>query len=292
MKSDPARRRRSALLALALGVATPQALAQSASTTRTAVPPDRALAVATAPTPTTATPAEPGDAATRGAELRRKCKEAWEQGRDAEAIALCEEALKLWPAPRTSYNLALAYEKVGRHADALAQFLRFKAGASPKELEERPTLDGHIDALRKRVALLKVRTNVSGARVLVRDALVGTQSADRPLEVSLNEGRAPVEILYEGYQPYRKDHTLQGGSSLELDVQLNRQAPPTTLGEKTKTVYVTSTPFWSQWWFWAGAGLLVAGGAATVYALSTEKAPSERGPVIPTAQHSGFSLRF
>jgi hypothetical protein len=78
-------------------------------------------------------------------------------------------------------------------------------------------------------------------------------------------------------------------------LQFNREAPSTVVGEKTKTIYVTSSPFWSQWWFWAGAGALVLGGAVTAYALSTEKAPatSTFGPgQYVTASPSGPALRF
>ncbi|HEU4410433.1 MAG TPA: PEGA domain-containing protein [Polyangiaceae bacterium] len=294
-------RRRTALLAIALSGAAPGAFAQAtpagapaAAAAASAAAPARAPAAAGAG----ATSAGPVDPAERGAELRRKGNRAWREGRYADALVDYEEAARLSPEPKNFYNLASAYEKVGRYADALAALSRFKSGASREELDDAPGLEARVNSLRKRVAVLKVHVNVPGARVLVRDAIVGTQPADRPLEVSLNEGRAPVEILHEGYQPYRKEHTLQGGSSLELDVQLNRQAPPVTVVEKTKTIYVTSSPAWSQWWFWAGASVLAVGGAATIYALSTEKDPSKStfGPdQVPTSWRSrlsGLSLRF
>jgi hypothetical protein len=79
-------------------------------------------------------------------------------------------------------------------------------------------------------------------------------------------------------------------------VQLNREAPPTNIVEKTNTVYVTATPFWSQWWFWAGAGVLVVGGATMVYALSTDKAPAtgSLGQIVGPlgSRLSGLGLHF
>ena len=247
-------RRPTILLALALSCVAPQAYGQSsaAGASPGAAGAPRAGATAASPGPAAPTaskpdaPAGPVEPAAGGAELRRQGNRAWREGRYADALARYEEAAKLSPEPKNFYNLASAYEKVGRYADALASLSRFKASASREELGDAPGLDARIESLRKRVAVLKVHVNVPGARVLVRDAIVGTQPADRPLEVSVNEGQAPVEILHEGYQSYRKEHTLRGGSSLELDVQLNRQAPPVTIVEKTKTIYVTSTPFWSQ----------------------------------------------
>lgn len=308
-KPSLARQPRAARCALALALASvstaPNAFAQHAAPG--AVPPPVTAATpgavplpSSAATPahaeTGATTAAPTDHAARGVELRRRGNRAADEGRFADALADYEEAAKLAPEPKNFYNLATTYQKIGRNADALAWFLRFKAGASRDELEKVPNLDTRIATLRNKVAFLKVNVNVAGARVLVRDAVVGTKPVDRPLEVSLNEGKAQVEIISEGYQPYRKDHTLLGGSSLEIDVQLNRETPPTNIVEKTKTVYITATPFWSQWWFWAGASVLVVGGATTVYALSSEKTPTSgslgqiTGPL--SSRLSGLGLRF
>ncbi|HEU4535489.1 MAG TPA: PEGA domain-containing protein [Polyangiaceae bacterium] len=292
----------------ASGTATPTsagpANAASGAATPTSAGPANAGAAAAGPANAGAaagaanagTAAGAADNAARGAELRRRGNRAADEGRFADALADYEEAAKLAPEPKNFYNLASAYQKVGRNADALAWFLRFKAGASRDELERAPNLDTRIAALRNKVAFLKVNVNVAGARVLVRDAVVGTKPADGPLEVSLNEGKATVEIIGEGYQPYRKEHTLLGGSALEIDVRLNREAPPTNVVERTKTVYVTSTPFWSQWWFWAGAGVLVVGGATTAYALSTEKSPTSGnlGQIVGPlgTRLSGLGLHF
>jgi Tetratricopeptide repeat/PEGA domain len=227
-------------------------------------------------------------------ELRRQAKRAWDERRYADALKDYEEAAAISPDPRLFYNLADTCEKMGRYPDALRWLMRFQSEASRDELGQVPHLAKQLAALRNRVAVLKVSANVPGARVLVRDAVVGVQPPDRPLDVSLNAGQAMVEIVSDGYRPYYKEHTLQGGRSLELAVELSRNAPPVTVIDKTTTIYVRSTPFWSQWWFWAGASLLVAGGAATVYALSTEKSPRTQGneAVLPTAMPSHVGLRF
>ncbi|HEU4410425.1 MAG TPA: hypothetical protein VFS43_34540 [Polyangiaceae bacterium] len=119
-----------------------------------------------------------------------------DEGRDADAIIAYEEAVRASPEPKNFYNLAAACQKVGRYAEALTWFLRFKEKASPDEREK------------------------------------------------------PVD----------------------------------------------AKPFWSQWWFWTGAGVLVAGGAATAYALSTEKAPGEGsiGRVVGPlgTRLDGLGLRF
>ncbi|HEU4409180.1 MAG TPA: tetratricopeptide repeat protein [Polyangiaceae bacterium] len=227
-------------------------------------------------------------------ELRRRAKRAWDERRYPDALRDYEEAAALAPDPRLFFNLADTCEKLGRYPDALRWLTRFHAEASRDELDQVPHLGKRLALLRNRVAVLKVSANVPGARVLVRDAVVGTQPPGRPLEVAVNAGQAMVEIVRDGYRPYYKAHTLQGGQSLELAVELSRDAAPVTVIDKTTTVYVRSTPFWSQWWFWAGASVLLAGGAATVYALSTEKAPRAQSDqtVLPTALPSSLGLRF
>jgi tetratricopeptide (TPR) repeat protein len=213
--------------------------------------------------------------AARVVELWRRGNKAWDEGRYADAIVDYEEAAKFSQSPRVFYNLARAYQKVGRYADALTWLVRFKAGASPDELEQTPTLDTRIATLRNQVAVLKVNVNVPGARVIVRNIVVGIKPADRPLEVSLNEGRAQIEIFSEGYQPYQKEYTLLGGSSLEIEVQLTQRTPVASLVKKGPPADTRSTSVLSRWWFWAGAGVLLVGGATAVYALSTEKAPHQ-----------------
>ncbi|HEU4539185.1 MAG TPA: tetratricopeptide repeat protein [Polyangiaceae bacterium] len=233
----------------------------------------------------------------QAASLRARGNKAFDEGHYVDALAAYEASAKRVPPDAAlSFNLAHTYERLGRYADALAFYLRFQEGASAEQLARVSNLDQRLARLRGKVTVLRVNVNVPGARVRVRDVLVGVKQADRPVVASLDEGRAPVEISFEGYQPYYKDHTLLGGNVLDLDVMLSQQAGPTLVVEKTKTVYVSSTPFWSQWWFWAGAGALVVGGATAAYALSTEKDP--RGGSLGTVSFgqrvrgAAFALTF
>ncbi|HEU4407470.1 MAG TPA: PEGA domain-containing protein [Polyangiaceae bacterium] len=295
-----ARRLSTTMLALALGALTSAASAQPKagpppSASQAAVASTAASPQAPAPTSTGAAlaPRLVGDAA-RADELRRQGNQAWDEGRYADALVAYQEAASLSHDPKLFYNLAAASQKVGRNADALAWFLRFKANASPGELEQAPNLDKRITLLRNQVALLKVNVNVAGARVLVRDTVVGTKLPDRPLEVPVNAGRAVIEISAEGYKPYREEIELPSGSPTLITVQLSQQgdARPTERVVVFRERAVDARPFWSQWWFWTGVGVVVVGGAAAAYALSTEKATSGRGPVVPTARTSEFGVRF
>jgi hypothetical protein len=251
-----------------------------------AVPPGGAQAAANAPAALSA-----ADAA-RAALLRKQGHQAFDGARYLDAIAAYEALVKLAPDPPIFFNLAQAYENVGRHADALTSYRRFQESASSEQLARVGNLEQRIAIMRNKVTLLRVNVNVPGARVRVRDVFVGTKLPDRPFVAALDEGRAVVEIALDGYHPYYKEHTLQGGSLLELDVKLNEHAPANTVHENTKTIYVSSQPFWSQWWFWSGLGALVVGGAISTYALSTERSPDDGTPKIRVPKTSGLSLSF
>jgi TPR repeat/PEGA domain len=289
------------MLALALSALASVASAQPKASTPQSAP--RGGVASTASSPRALAPAgtgaaltpRPVDDANRGDELRHRGNRAYDEGRYADAIVAYQEAARVSPDPKLFYNLAAAYQKVGRNADALTWLLRFKAGASPGELEQAPNLDKRIGSLRNQVALLKVNVNVAGARVLVRDSIVGTKPPDRPLEVPVNAGRAIIEINAEGYRPYREEIELPSGSPTVITVQLSHQgdARPTERVVVLRERAVDAKPFWSQWWFWTGIGVVVVGGAAAAaYALSAEKSPDTRGQVVPTSASSSFGVHF
>jgi hypothetical protein len=187
---------------------------------------------------------------------------------------------------------------VGRYADALKALLRFKASGSA-DLTRSPDLDKRIATLRNRSTSLTVSANVPGARVLVRGAVVGSKPVDRPLAVWVNAGRTTVEVQADGYKRFQKEVELNPGGSHEFDVQLSPlddQKPSIVVREVRHEV--AASPFWSQWWFWAGAGMLLVGGATTIYALSTEKETKPgslgiaSGPLRSNLNSLGFRFSF
>lgn len=272
MSSYPRCRRNVALFALSFGGAMPAALAQTTpGATRPGVAPPQAPAATQAPVGASPS-APPPDGEARGEALRLKGNAAFAGGRYPEALADYEEALKVSQNPKIFYNLGAVHQKMGRNADAFLWLSRFKASAPQEELKRITNLDERIAALRNKVTALKVTVNVGGARVLVRDVAVGKTQANRPLEAWINEGKATVEIMSEGYGSYREEHDLQGGAVLAINVRLTPQTRPLIVLDEKKGA---PTQFWSQWWFWASAGALLVGGAVTVYALSTEKSPDK-----------------
>lgn len=270
--------RRARALRLSLVAAFAFAPSLAAAQTPSETPPPAAATVAPASPPPAAD--SPEAKAARVDELRRLGDEAVTARRYADAIGHYEQALQLSPEPRLLYNIARAYEGVGRYADALATLNRFKAEAPPDLIKQVPNLDKRIESLRVRVTHITVNVNVSGARVILRNQVVGSKPREGPLAISVESGKATVEIIAEGYAPYRKVVDLPGGGSVVLDVQLavrdeaRSSLVVTPEGQQARAVNAdtaSSPPVWSRWWFWAGTAAVVAGGAVLIYAVTTEK---------------------
>lgn len=94
-----------------------------------------------------------------------------------------------------------------------------------------------------------------GARVTVDGAARGTT----PLDLELAPGTHHVVLDAPKHTPRTIDLSLARDEVRRVDAQL---------------VPITS-PITTRWWFWTGAGVLVAGAAVTIAAFTIERAPSE-----------------
>lgn len=104
---------------------------------------------------------------------------------------------------------------------------------------------------RKADALIIVRTKPS-ANIRVDGKGIGRS----PLEMHLAPGEHELVAEAKGLETERVPMTLARGDRREVDLELHE--PPGIL---------------TRWWFWAGVGVVVAGGAVATYALVTERAP-------------------
>lgn len=151
--------------------------------------------------------------------------------------------------------------------------LSTRAGAASLEVDA----DGY-ESFRRDVELSAGTTMVIDAKLTPknRDAIVmvrTTPSADvlldgRPL------GRAPIQVRAvpgshelvaraDGYYEEKVPMTLALGDHRELDLEMR---PTSGIA--------------SKWWFWTGIGVVVLGGVATAFALTTEK-PHSNGTFSP-----------
>jgi tetratricopeptide (TPR) repeat protein len=119
--------------------------------------------------------------------------------------------------------------------------------------------------------VLVVTTEPTGAHILVDGRAEGTSSPR--LELVLAAGAHKVTATRDGYDEALVPIVLSAGASRNVTVTLDK-----------------SVPLASRWWFWAGVGVVVAGGVVLTAALLTEK-PAPHGSLAP-GQASAPLLRF
>ncbi len=199
--------------------------------------------IASAETPQTPPAPEP---AQRAADLKRQGDELFDAGKHAEAYGIYSQAYAITADPALLYNEGRALQAMGEYPEALAKFEEF-ARAAPPELRARvPGLDDLVADLRARVSTLVVRCNVEGARVLVRDRHVGNTTRGAT-QLSVRAGPATVEILADGYEPFRRDVELPGRGSAEIAATLVEKGNMAVLAVRAdpegSVVYVDDKPF-------------------------------------------------
>lgn len=163
-----------------------------------------------------------GARATQAAALKAQGDEAMTQLRYGDALDAYARSYEIEPAPALLYNKGRTLQALGRFPEALAELRRFAAEAPPELRAKVPLLDGLIQEIAGRVATLALTSNVDGARVHVRDVLVGTTPFKEPL--LLNAGAATIQIEAEGYFPVTKQVSLPAAATLTIDVPLVSKA--------------------------------------------------------------------
>lgn len=153
------------------------------------------------------------------ADLKKKGDDAMDKLDYEGAIAAYAEAWKRASDPTVLYNKGRAHQALAQFPEALAELELFSQKASPALKAKVPKLDALIAEIRAKVSTLVLRCNVKGARILVRERVA---PADTP--VQLQAGAAVVEASADGYESFRKEVVLPGGSELVVDVTLVSKA--------------------------------------------------------------------
>ncbi len=170
------------------------------------------LAYATPPRPAPPMP-------TRTAKLKPQGDQAMIDKRYEDALAVYDAALTAEPDPVLFYNRGRALQFLARYPEALASLRRFRDEA-PADVRGRvPTLGNVVAEVQAKVAILRVKTGASGARVLLAGRDLGAAPVTAPVPVS--SGKARLEVLADGYLPYARDVNLPGDEALtEINVRL------------------------------------------------------------------------
>jgi tetratricopeptide (TPR) repeat protein len=158
----------------------------------------------------------------RAGKLRDQGNEAMLGMRYSDALVFYKQALDLTPDNLgLLYSIARADQFVGEYPDALAALERF-AKEAPQEMRAKVgRLDELFAQIRPRVAVLDLKCDLPGARVIVREKVIGTT----PLPPTrLVAGAATVQVELDGFFIESRDVVLPGGGNASLEVQLHRRS--------------------------------------------------------------------
>ena len=209
--------------------------------------------------------------ALRAARLRSQGNQAMLDMHYSDALGLYTQARELAPSDVTLlYSIGRSHEFLGEFPEALEALEQFAARATPETKAKVGGLDDVLKAMQARVSTLTLKCDVDGARVLVRDKIIGTTPL--PPHLRLAAGAAPVQIELDGFFPEKRDVVLPGAGVLALEVQLHRR---TTSG----VLSVTTEPL--------GAVVVIDGKAAGTSNPKLELVlPAGEHKVL--AQHEGY----
>jgi hypothetical protein len=141
----------------------------------------------------------------------------------ASALEQYEAALKSGGDPRLHYNVAQTLTALERYPEALVAYQTFLAQAPAGTLNaaQQERFFALLDELKTRIARVEVTCPVPGARVLIRDRVVGTTPLSGPIAV--NAGPAKIEVLADGFKPVSMQVNLAGGGTQAVDVPLSER---------------------------------------------------------------------
>lgn len=207
-----------------------------------------------------------------------------EAGEYSEALDLYRAAYARYPSPKILLNLGTVLRQLARHAEAAETYEKYLAdpGADPARIAEVKQV---LADLHSRVGRLSLKVNEAGARVALDGKALGETPAISLIRVE--PGTHSVVAEKSGFVTAFASVSVAAGEERVVTLTLVPQAPAPTVAPSVVPVVssapepapevtkVETRPFYTRWWFWTGAGALVAGSIAIVFATSGEAEPAQ-----------------
>lgn len=200
-------------------------------------------------------------------ELFEEGQRAYEAGRYAETAELWQRAYALDPRPLLQFNLAQAYERLGRLSEARDAYVAYLE-SSPDSTEQRLLAEARAASLRERIAQTGVvlTGGPEGAAVLIDGEDMGRLPHPDPFPLAA--GSHQVEVRAAGYETFRSTVAIPEGESTELPITMDASSGGGGGGVSMIGVGVAA----------AGGALLIGGAITGGLALSSaSSAPASEG---------------
>jgi hypothetical protein len=179
------------------------------------------------------------------------------QGKKAEALDLFLRAHALAPSAKTLGQIGSAEAALGRWVDAddhLEEALSRHDSPWIELPENRRIIEQTLADVRQHVGILRFG-GPAGAEVFVNGRSVGALPLARPVRVT--PGTAAISVTAKGFQPFREELAVQGGSDQTVSVPLVPEpaSPPAV----TLVQPVSSPTRATRRHLWLGGGLALVG---------------------------------
>lgn len=158
----------------------------------------------------------------QAAKLKDDADKLMSELRYADAYAIYAQAYELNADPAILYNQGRALQAMGDYPESLDRLERFRKYAPADVRAKVPDLDGLIAEIKKSVGTLVLRCNVPRAAVLLRAKALLNGCDGHP--VGVRSGLAILDVLADGYEPFKSSVEVPAGKTVTLDVNLVEKA--------------------------------------------------------------------
>lgn len=193
------------------------------------------------------TPARADDT-TRAKELYDMGNKLYDEQKWSAAEAAYQSAWNLRKSFDLAGNLGDVEMQLGQYRDAAEHLSyahdEFPTGGKP---EVRAALGKRIDEARQHIGVLRIKTNVVGARIYIDGNLVGQAPFEKGLFVDV--GRRVIEARIDGHDDVLRTIDVTKGSTQDVDLQLVPKVGGGATSSNTKRMAMIAV----------GAGLAAAG---------------------------------
>jgi len=146
------------------------------------------------------------------------------EGDYVAALELFSGAFKIYPSPKIQFNIGQTYKELGRYLDAIGAYEKFLRDA-PADISEalRKLAHDNVRELFLKIAILRLRVSVPGARISIDGQPRGVSPLGKPLR--LMPGAHSMVVKKEGYVTAVVDLQLGAGKRITQTVVLHKPRP-------------------------------------------------------------------
>lgn len=192
----------------------------------------------------------------------RRGENVYRVGRYQDAIDAWLHAYALDPRPRIQYNLAQAYERMGRLEDAVAALEQYLANGDSNDLVYADA-NARLSALRQRIEStgILLRGGPNGGEITIDGNPWGV--TPRPDRIGLTPGSHSIDIRYPDGRSYHSTVATPAGQVVTVDIHDSDIATPEIVRVETR-----AEP--SRAMLFTGAGMAGVGAAMLIYGIERQ----------------------